>query len=41
MIEEISLSRAIDGTKHALQMKINEKLMTVTNSIGGINTNGN
>ncbi len=41
MIEEISLSKTIDGTKHGLQMKINEKLMTVTNSIGGLNTNGN
>ena len=41
MIEGISLSKAIDGTRHGLQMKVYEKLLTVTNSKGGLNTIGN
>ena len=41
MIEKVSLSKAIDRLKHGLQMKVYDKLPTVTNSQGGLNTIGN
>jgi hypothetical protein len=40
MIEEKSLSKAIDGLKHGLQ-KMFEQPITVTNSKGGLNAIGN
>lgn len=40
MIEEKSLSKAIDGIKHGLQ-KMSEQLITVINPKGGLNTIGN